>query len=685
MMAPGWKLVIAVLSTALGVCACSTTVPSDGGRSGDATGELSIVIEGNAALSRRELERYAADALIVLDRDRREYQADDAAFTMEEYCREQGYYLARVNYEFEAGPPARVVFSITEGPRAVLGNIALKGRGAAESMTLTQFFTGPETSWVGGSTIFVQSRVEDAARLIRAWFRSEGFLTVEVDTPQVTFREKGTIADVEVVIRPGPQFTIRALRFEVDVDFQERALVDALERPRGSSFTNVWVSRAEKKVYAFFRKRGYIDPQVSAEVHADRATGNVVIHFTVQAGEKRKVGKIVFEGNERTEESFLRSLVVVEGGVLFDGDRLQQTMSRLYATALFDRVTVETIPRSGGVVDIVFVVTERDPRDVAFLAGYGSYELLRGSIVFTDRNLFGRGLKWSSGLKGSFKGARLETSLTDPFFLDLPLAGTVEVHTEQREFPAFLLSDYGLVAAVTKDWDRDLQSTLGYSYEKSDADHVEPGFDLADLADKSSLGSVFTRWALDRRDSRISPAQGSLNEIKFEVADDSLGGTLDFNRISGRTAWLFSLDGTGRWVLAVGARAGVIVRRAETDVIPLQHRYFNGGADSVRSFREHKLGPQLQGDPAGGEFFSTANIELRTPLYERLGATLFADGGNVRLRRQDAGFDDYRYALGVGLRYDLPIGPVRLDWGWNPDRRSSEDLWALHLSVGFAF
>jgi len=684
MMAPGGRMAIAVLLAALGVCACSTT-PSGGEQPSAAGDKLSIFIEGNDALSSRELERSAADALIVLDRERREYLADDAAFTMEEYCREQGYHQARVEYDFDARTPARVVFTVTEGPRAVLGDIGLKGRGAVSRKTLTPFFTGPETSWVGGQTLFVQSRVDDAARLIRAWYRSEGYLSVAVDEPRVTFRDEGTVADVELLIDPGPLFTIRALRFDVDVAFVEKSLVAALGRPQGSPFTSVWAARAEKKVYAFFRKRGFVEPAVASEVRADRDSGRVVIHFSVRAGEKRKVGAVFFEGNERTEEGFLRSLVSVEEGGAFNGDHLEQTLSGLYATALFNRVRVETVSRDKGTVDITFVVTERDPRDVAFLAGYGSYELVRGSIVYTDRNLLGRGLKWTSGVKGSFKGARLETSLTDPLFLGLPLAGTVEVHTERREFPTFLRSDYGVVASVSKDWKHGLDSTVGYSYEKSDADNVEPRFDVAELAQRASLGSLFTRWSLDRRDSRINPTEGSLTEIKFEVADDSLGGTLDFNRITGRTAWLFPLAQSGRWVLAIGARAGVIVRRAETDVIPLQYRFFNGGADSVRSFREHELGPRLQGDPAGGEFFSTANVELRTPLYERLGATLFADGGNVRLRRHDAKFDDYRYALGVGLRYDLPIGPVRLDWGWNPNRRSDEDLWALHLSVGFAF
>lgn len=238
---------------------------------------------------------------------------------------------------------------------------------------------------------------------------------------------------------------------------------------------------------------------------------------------------------------------------------------------------------------------------------------------------------------------------------------------------------------MTREWARLLTGSVGYSLVLSSAQNVEENLEVLGLDDRSTLGSVFTRWVLDYRDSLIRPVEGTLYEVKLELADDALGSTLDLHRVTGRLAWLLPLDADKHWVLAWGTRAGIVVRRDDTDVLPLQHRFFNGGADSVRSFRHNELGPSLRGDPLGGEFFSTVNLELRTPLYRRLGAAFFVDGGNVIVRRVEAGFDDYRFGLGVGARYDLPIGPVRLDWGWNPNLRHGEDLWALHLSVGFAF
>jgi outer membrane protein insertion porin family len=125
--------------------------------------------------------------------------------------------------------------------------------------------------------------------------------------------------------------------------------------------------------------------------------------------------------------------------------------------------------------------------------------------------------------------------------------------------------------------------------------------------------------------------------------------------------------------------------------IPIDERFFNGGSTTVRSFGERDLGPHDNGDPIGGEFFSVFNVEYTFPLYGELLGAVFFDAGNLLPNAADpfqhvtAGLDDMRYAVGVGLRYKLPIGPVRLDYGYNPDKRADEDVGAFHFSFGFAF
>jgi outer membrane protein insertion porin family len=691
-------LLAAVLAVAVAACATTEPFPPDSGtapgdsgtagscQNGDIAEDAAFEVElrGNEEISERLLKRAAGDSLIVLATGRRTYQADDAAYAMESYCRDEGYHTARVGYKLVGTPPTTAVFDVHEGPRAVLGDISLKGRAGVPRHRLTPFFRGAKTGWIGGETLFVRGRVENAARTIQAWYRSEGYLDAEVTGPEVTFNKEGTRADVGVVIDAGLQYFIRELRFETDGDVDPSTLREALDCPEGTPFTRSWAQKAEKRLYAFLRDHGFWRPQVGGEPDADPSSGDVIVRFRIVPGGRRTVGHIAFEGQEKTEEGFLRSFLQVEEGATFHGGRLRETGNRIYGTGLFNRVDVKENARADDRIDLLFAVEERDPFELSFLGGYGSYEMFRGAVTFSDRNLFGKGLRWTSAVKASMKSLRTETSLTDQAFLDMPLKGTVGAYADRREFPSFLQQDYGGVASVSKRGGP-LQSTIGYSYEQSTTRNAVRELRDTGYVERASLGSVFLRWVLDFRDSGVNPHRGSLNELKLEAADEILGGDLDFNRITAHTTWLFPLDGEEEWILACGARGGLIVRRAGTNIIPLQHRFFNGGDNSVRSFREHELGPKVGGEPLGGEFFSTARMELRAPLYGNLGSTFFADGGNVRERRGDADLRDYRFALGVGLRYGLPIGPVRLDWGWNPNRRTGEDLWVLHLGVGYAF
>ncbi|PYL12229.1 MAG: hypothetical protein DMF43_09045, partial [Verrucomicrobia bacterium] len=143
--------------------------------------------------------------------------------------------------------------------------------------------------------------------------------------------------------------------------------------------------------------------------------------------------------------------------------------------------------------------------------------------------------------------------------------------------------------------------------------------------------------------------------------------------------------------IAFGARGGIIHSLtasgpAEATAIPIDERFFNGGAESVRSFGERDLGPHdRKGHPIGGEFFTVFNIEYTFPIIGELQGALFTDAGNLLPTSEHPGLNDMRYAIGAGLRYKLPIGPIRLDYGVNPDPHSDEDFGAFHFSFGFAF
>jgi outer membrane protein insertion porin family len=211
---------------------------------------------------------------------------------------------------------------------------------------------------------------------------------------------------------------------------------------------------------------------------------------------------------------------------------------------------------------------------------------------------------------------------------------------------------------------------------------VGPAAGLTEDVDILSLRAEPT-W--DSRNDLFNPTRGALARLQLERGLDLWVGELEFVRARASFAQVLPLNPRETTLLAAGLRAGVIVPTGGTEEIPLQERFFNGGESSVRSFEEGELGPlDPNGQPLGGETFTTLNLELRQKLSSSLWGGLFVDAGNVGPTTADF-FGDYRYGVGVGLRYLLPVGALRVDFGWNPDQRPVDESYQVFLSVGMAF
>jgi outer membrane protein assembly factor BamA len=214
----------------------------------------------------------------------------------------------------------------------------------------------------------------------------------------------------------------------------------------------------------------------------------------------------------------------------------------------------------------------------------------------------------------------------------------------------------------------------------------------------SSIGLTQT---LDLRDSKVNPSRGLVLDNTIDFATSAIGSNVNFVRSTARFTYFIPFGHEPaqghpdhRTLLALGARTGIIHSLEDKTgpaEIPIDERFFNGGNNTVRSFAERDLGPHDHGHPIGGEFFSVFNVEYTFPIYGEILGAVFFDAGNLLPNSTDpfesvtAGFEEMRYAVGIGLRYKLPIGPVRLDYGYNPDRRPDEDVGAFHFSFGFAF
>jgi outer membrane protein assembly factor BamA len=255
-----------------------------------------------------------------------------------------------------------------------------------------------------------------------------------------------------------------------------------------------------------------------------------------------------------------------------------------------------------------------------------------------------------------------------------------------------------------------------YSFERTKLfdEQIAPEDELIvdRLYPRVRLSSFSTAILRDTRDDPLDPAEGTLLGLDSELAARIIGSQVGFAKVFGQAFWFRRLPGARRIVFASGARVG-LGRGFSQDVqrlgpivgptgaavdtieeIPASERFFAGGDNTVRGFALDRLGDEAtldaNGVPTGGNAVFVFNGELRVHVWRDFGAVGFLDVGNVFARVSDIDFGSLRGAVGFGVRYQSPFGPLRFDVGFKLDQQtfangSRERLTAYHISIGHAF
>jgi outer membrane protein assembly factor BamA len=275
-----------------------------------------------------------------------------------------------------------------------------------------------------------------------------------------------------------------------------------------------------------------------------------------------------------------------------------------------------------------------------------------------------------------------------------------------REEPSFTREDVGLSASFSRPFGAHVSGTAGYTLRNTDISDVDADAGEDVVAETYNFASLKVQGTYDDRDDPFYPTRGRRFTLGLEHADEVLGGEITFTRLTAGMRYFHAFGPDT--VLGLRYTTGFIFPGGGEGTVPIGERFFNGGENSVRSFRQSELGPKdPSGDPVGGLAFNTVNVELRRKLIGDLSGALFFDMGNVAPNRSysergrqapensseavsdtlDDYFTDFRYGVGAGLQYMLPIGPVRADLAFNPDadHDRDEDDWVFHFSVGMAF
>jgi outer membrane protein assembly complex protein YaeT len=661
-----------------------------------------IELRGQAAFDEKTLRSQLKEQITTID----EYgltpaRGDDAAFFLELFYRKDGYAKASVRYTIEAGDRLRL--DIDEGALVTLGLVNFVGNQSQPAEVIFDYAVGPTRerySKLQAKLPFVASDIEEGAELVHRLYVSQGFLDAKVDPPLHHYAEDGTRVDVTIPITEGRQYFFGRLTFAGQSIYGPEALrgqmLDLVEQP----YTESRVADIPRRLQAYYRARGYYEVKVNAIGDPPAATdGRVPVQVTITPGRLYHFDGVTVKGLERLRPSYLSRRFSKFSGQTYSPDLVDEKFRELMRSGLFNVLQIKPTPIGGDALRLDISAEEAKSKEFGFSLGYGSYA---GAIVgasWRDRNLFGYGRPLTTSAEWSQRGYKAEVLWEDPYFFDTDFGFKAKLAALTFDYDGYTKFEAGTRFDLTRKLSKKYEVGLVLTER-----HVE--ITSADIAPQFLgrtsyfVSSIGLTQSLDLRDSKVNPSRGLIFDNTLDFALSEIGSQIDFVRSTARITYFQPIGPAPkpgqpdrRTLLAFGARAGIIHSLDGDTVadIPIDERFFNGGNTTVRSFTERDLGPHDGDNPIGGEFFTVFNVEYTFPIYGELQGAAFFDAGNLLPSSQDpfaratAGFDDMRYAIGLGLRYKLPIGPIRLDYGYNPDRRAGEDVGAFHFSFGFAF
>src|SRR5881296_30556 len=673
-----------------------------------------VEFSGQQAFKEKDLRSAVKEQLATIDRyGLTPARADDLAFFVEVFYRKHGYTKASVHYKIESRDRLRL--EINEGPLMDLGTITFEGNSAEPTQKLFEFAVGPTRqrySKLQRRLPFVASDIQEGAELVHRLYVAEGFLDAVVDPPRYTFHDEANRVNVTIPIHEGRRYFFGNVSFHGETIYGADALRGQIDDLLKQPFTDARVADIPRRLQAYFRTRGYYEVKVEATAEPTAAVnGRIPVDIAISPGQLYHFsGEVFVNGLTRLRPSFVSKRFTSLAGKTYSPEALDERFRTLMRTGLFNVLKIEPTPIADEDALLLNISAEEaKSKELGFSIGYGTFE---GGIIgaqFRDRDLFGYGRPLTTSIEVSQRGYRGEILYEDPFFLDTDFAFKARLAAIRFDFDGYSKFDLGGRLELTRKITKYDEAGLIFSVrhvEIISAD-IKPRF----LGDQNYLVNTlgFTN-TLDMRESPFVTPRGFLINNTLDLASSAFGSDIEFIRGTIRTGYYLPFgpkpltpgvveDKPGtplqRWFqqssIAFGARAGIIHSLtvsgpAEATAIPIDERFFNGGASTVRSFGERDLGPHdPKGNPIGGEFYTVFNVEYTFPLYGELEGALFFDAGDLLPTSEEPGVDDMRYALGGGLRYKLPIGPIRLDYGWNPDRAPGEDFGAFHLSFGFAF
>lgn len=591
---------------------------------------------------------------------------------------------------------ASVTFEITEAPKVRLVDVEFNGAQAFEQKKLRKTLKTRRWwmwSWLTGSGVLKDEQFEDDKDKLTEFYQAAGYIDFKIKDVRFEYPKDNRMV-LHFDVDEGRQYKVGQISFRDNKLFKASEFANLSYRDErgkeqkmatGSTFTPDALNRTKDALEDFYGRRGYIDARVFPTKKANTATGTIDIEFAIDEGEKVFIEKIEIKGNVKTRDRVIRRELAVAPGEVFNMVGVKTSKTRLEGLQYFEERGVETTNQKTDVPnrrDLVISVQEKSTGNFTVGAGFSSVDSIVGFAevsqgnfdLFNPPTFTGGGQK--ARLRASVGTERQDYQLIfeEPWFLDRRLKLGIDLYHRDLQYLSDIYDETqtGGSVSLTKLLYQDrfrgnYIGKLGYTLESIDLDFHDPSTISPEMQlenQRRLVSKMFTSIAYDNRGGGMLPDSGQRTELSADLGGGPFGGDVDFYKLELKTGWYFRGFGEGHILEAVG-RIGVVDEYSDTTLVPIFERFFLGGLYSLRGFKYRDIGPRdINDEPLGGKSYYFGSLEYSIPIIDRLRFAVFYDIGNVYQDAYDFDFSQWNDNVGIGVRINLPIGPLRLDYGY---------------------
>ncbi len=659
-----------------------------------------IVIDGNNEVDKDDLiSQIKSKEYAILDINTIK---SDVKALLKQY-EEKGFYLASVDYSLRKVDKENVdlVFKVKEFDKVKVKKITFLGNQAFSDDELKGIMETREESlfsFMSGSGNFKEMGFKTDIERMKYFYRTKGYLRVNVGTPDVTVSEDKKWVFITVKVNEGPKFSVRDITFKGEVLYSHDELMEKVKLKPEDTYSEELLRKDIQKLTETYQDEGYAFANVLRNLNVVPGENKVDIEFSFEKGKLANFGKITIKGNTKTRDKVVRRELRIKEGTRFSGTGLRESKENVNRLGFFEpgSVIFNTVspPGRDDVLDVEITVKEKSTGQISLGAGYSTATggFFQASITQNNFRGLGQQLSFTTNLAKEQKSFSI--SFTEPYFRDTKWTTGGELFkNENQQLAAYDYKKQGFALRVGYPIFDYTRIFTTYKLEETNLSNIEDET-IDPEAENGVTSSVRLALIRDRRNHRFEPTKGYYINVGTQYA--GVGGDKQWWKNELDTRYFNNLVGD----LVFRSRFYTArIEQINNEKIPRNELFSLGGARNLRGFNIEDIGPKKKvlvdsNDDGtkdeevefntGADFTAYTTLELEHPLAREAGLkwVLFYDAGTAA-DIEDIGkiYMDY----GFGFRWFSPIGVLRFEFGFpvNPDDEDKGSK--FHFDIGQLF